>query len=82
VSPSRRPGYHHVALRVASIDDLNASTSRARQNGVRIEADLTHCGRRAVFVRDPDDCLVRLYADEGAEPAIGAVNPDLALYIV
>jgi catechol 2,3-dioxygenase len=82
VSPSRRPGYHHVALRVASIDDLDASTARARKNGVRIEADLTHCGRRAVFVRDPDDCLVRLYADEGAEPAIEAVNPDLALYIV
>ena len=81
-SPSRPAGYHHVALRVASVQDLDKSASEARRNGIRIEADLTHCGRRAVLVRDPDDCLVRLYADEAAEPAIDAVNPDLALYVL
>jgi catechol 2,3-dioxygenase len=81
-SPSRPAGYHHVALRVASLQDLDKSASEARRNGIRIEADLTHGARRAVFVRDPDHCLVRLYADEAAEPAIDAVDPDLALYVL
>ena len=50
--------------------------------GMRIEADVFHCGRRSVVVRDPDQTLVRLYADEGAEPSAAEVNPDLALFVL
>ncbi len=78
----RGAGYHHVALRVATIDELGESVSKARRAGIRVEADVFHCGRRAVVVRDPDDFLVRLYADEGAEPSVGDVDPDLALFVL
>jgi catechol 2,3-dioxygenase len=78
----RQPGYHHVALQVATLDELGESVSKARRAGVRVEADVFHCGRRAVIVRDPDDCRVRLYADQTSEPAIADVDPDLALFIL
>jgi catechol 2,3-dioxygenase len=79
---ARRPGFHHVGLRVASVAELAESVTKARDTGVRIELDVVHAGRRAVFLRDPDGCLVQLYADEGGEPALDAIDPDLALYVL
>jgi len=66
---------------VASVAELAESVAKARDSGVRIELDLVHAGRRAVFVRDPDGCLLQLYADEGGEPALDAIDPDIALYV-
>jgi catechol 2,3-dioxygenase len=77
-----RAGYHHAALQVGSVAELDASLDKARSAGIRSEADLFHCGRRAALLRDPDGCLVRLYADEAAEPAVDQVDPALAPYIL
>ena len=78
----RRPGFHHVGLRVASVAELAESVTKAREAGVRIDLDVVHAGRRAVFVRDPDGFLVQLYADDAGEPALDAIDPDLALYVL
>ena len=78
----REAGYHHVAMMVKDIDDLETSLTKARAAGMRIEADVLHCGRRSVVVRDPYQTLVRLYADQRAEPSAAEVNPDLALFVL
>jgi len=75
-------GYHHAGLKVDEPDDLAASVVRARKDGIAIEADVSHGGRRAVFLRDPEGFRVQMYSDEGRKaPAPGSIDPVLAAYI-
>ncbi|MBM3346969.1 MAG: dioxygenase [Betaproteobacteria bacterium] len=78
----RAPGYHHVAMRVASPAELAKSADKARRAGIPVVAEMLHCGRCSVMVRDPDNCLVRFYADEGREPGADDVDPSLALFVL
>jgi catechol 2,3-dioxygenase len=73
-------GYHHVGLRVADPSDLARSVERAAAEGIAIETDITHAGRRSVFVRDPEGYLTQLYSDFDGEPRLEAISPDLAQY--
>ncbi len=76
------PGYHHAGLKVDDIEDLGASIARARKEGITIEADISHAGRRAVFLRDPEGFRVQLYSDAGDEPALENIDPVLAAYVL
>ena len=76
------PGYHHVGLKVADPEDLAGSVTRARMEGIPIEADISHAGRRAVFLRDPDGFRVQLYSSANGEPALDRVDPALAAFVL
>jgi catechol 2,3-dioxygenase len=80
--PNRGAGYHHVSLEVASPAELDASVKRAKSSGLHIRSDVSHLGRRAVTLNDPDDTLVCFYADEAGEPPAAEVDVDLALFIL
>lgn len=73
-------GYHHVGLRVADPADLAASAQRAIAEGISVEVDITHAGRRSIFVRDPEGFLTQLYSDLDGLPRLEDISPDLALY--
>lgn len=75
-------GYHHAGLKVESPDDLAASVARAGKEGITIEADVSHGGRRSVFLRDPEGFRVQMYSDRGGKaPRVDSIDPVLAAYV-
>jgi catechol 2,3-dioxygenase len=76
------PGYHHAGLHVQEPDDLAASVARARKDGIAIEADISHAGRRAVFLRDPEGFRIQVYSDENGTPSVDRIDPALAAFIL
>ncbi|HWM80577.1 MAG TPA: VOC family protein [Pseudolabrys sp.] len=74
--------YHHVSMPVIDPADLAKSVERAKAEGVEIEVDITHAGRRSVFVRDPEGFLTQVYCDLDGEPRLDEVSPELALYVL
>jgi len=81
-SKTRPASYHHVGMPVADPADLAKSVERAATEGIEIEADITHAGRRAVLVRDPEGFLTQVYSDFDGEPRLDAISPELALYML
>jgi catechol-2,3-dioxygenase len=71
-----------VGLRVVDARDLSASVDRAKAEKISIEIDLTHAGRRSVFLRDPEGFLIQLYSDLGGEPKLSDIEPGLAEFIL
>lgn len=55
--PVKAPGYTHMALSVASVDDAAAALEAA---GFPITERMELPGMRAVFVRDPDRNVIEL----------------------
>jgi catechol-2,3-dioxygenase len=80
--PVKAQGFHHFGLRVSSRAELQASVKEARAKGLKVIAEIDYAGRHCVFVRDPDGFLIQLYADESKEPALDAIDPALALYVL
>jgi catechol 2,3-dioxygenase len=75
-------GYHHVGFDAGTPDELAAAVERANDAGISVIADITHAGRRAVYVRDPEGFLVQLFSDELGAPKLDRVDPALALYML
>lgn len=56
-------GLHHFSFPVIDAWQLDASTKRAREEGVEIIKEIDDPKQKAVFLRDPDGRVVKLFAD-------------------
>lgn len=67
-----RPGLHHLAFQVASIEDVQAAERRLRDHGARLLYDgiVPHgegLSSGGVFFEDPDGIRIEIYAPAGAD---------------
>jgi len=59
------PGYTHMALRVRSLDEVRRLMD---EQGVPLSGSFAFKGLKAVFVRDPDGCVIEFDEYEGETP--------------
>lgn len=64
----KHPGYTHVALRVASMDETKAFLD---ENGIPTTGSFSFGGLTAVFIRDPDRNVIELDELSGDETEKG-----------
>lgn len=76
----RRPGLHHLAFEVPSIEAVHVAQTRLRELGVQFHHDgvVPHAEGAAsggIFFEDPDGIRLEIYSATGAEKAAVA-TPD------
>ena len=74
---TRRPGLHHLAFEVPSIEAVRHAERRLRELGVRFHHDgvVPHAEGAAsggIFFEDPDGIRLEIYSATGAEHAASA----------
>ena len=72
----KHPGYTHMALRVASMDETK---SFLKANGIEVTGSFSFGGLSAVFIRDPDRNVIELdqfRGDEGEKGRDGEIDGD------
>lgn len=73
-------GCHHVAFRVADVEDLQVSVDKLRAIGMPPDLVIDHPARFAVYLRDPDGLPLQFYADRAPLP-FDSMSDDLALQL-
>ena len=66
--PEKHPGYTHMALRVASMENTKAFL---QEEGIPITGSFSFGGLTAVFIRDPDRNVIELDEFRGDESEKG-----------
>jgi lactoylglutathione lyase len=72
VFPTDRPGLHHLAFEVGSIEDVRAAEERVRALGGAIQhggivPHAAGAGSGGIFFTDPDGIRLEIYAGSGAD---------------
>lgn len=52
---------HHLALRVATEEDLHEAYRALKEAGVPIEATMAHESQHSIYIKDPDGNRVEIY---------------------
>ena len=70
------PSYHHVSFELADVSKVDAAEKALTKAGIAIEKSIDHPSKRSIFLMDPDNMRIELYArrspdfaDLAAEPA-------------
>lgn len=79
----RKPGLHHIGIKLASEAELARGLTEAARRGIAVEREVDHAMRRSAFVRDPDGYLLQFYVDRSFGPAcLAEISPDAAIGVV
>jgi lactoylglutathione lyase len=67
-----RPGLHHLAFAVGSIDEVEAAEARVRELGGTVQhggivPHSENAGSGGIFFTDPDGIRLEIYAGDGAQ---------------
>lgn len=78
----RQPGYHHAGFEAWSEAELDASISRAKAQGLKVDFEISHPFRRGVFITDPDGFRIQFFVDRGAPlSALAETGEDVAIHL-
>jgi catechol 2,3-dioxygenase len=80
----RHAGLYHFALLFASREELAHAVLRLAETRTHIEGASDHGVSEAIYLRDPDDNGIELYADRPREvwPAPGSPGERIAMYTI
>ena len=81
--PNRPAELHNVKFVVWSEQDLEASIKRARNEGIKILAEIDHPSRRGIAIADPDGIRILFYVDRTkSTPNLAGIDEETAFYLV